>query len=333
MAAAPLAAALLLGCGAGGPAQVSESPTPPEADRRPWSQTVHGVTLEDPYHWLKDDSYPQIDDADVLAYLKAENAYFDAVMAPRADLVETLFQEIKARQQEDDAGVPVKEGAYYYQWRFEPGGEYRIWSRWPAADDAGEGPPADAQVILDEPALARTADYFHLGALSVSHGGGLLAYSTDTSGEERFTLRVKDLATGELLPDIIENTQDDPVWVTDDSAFFYTVLDEQWRPYQVRLHTLGASVADDPVIYEEDDRGFFVGVSLAASKRFVVITTGDHVTSEVRLVPMEEPRRAPTVVAPPPRRARIQRGPPGRPVRHPHQRHPQEHPLGDGADR
>ena len=299
LAAAPLVAALLLGCGAGGPgAQVSESPTPPEADRRPWSQTVHGVTLEDPYHWLKDDSYPQIDDVDVLAYLKAENAYFDAVMAPRADLVETLFQEIKARQQEDDAGVPVKEGAYYYQWRFEPGGEYPIWSRWPAADDAGEGPPADAQVILDEPALARTADYFHLGALSVSHGGGLLAYSTDTSGEERFTLRVKDLATGELLPDIIENTQDDPVWVTDDSAFFYTVLDEQWRPYQVRLHTLGAPVADDPVIYEEDDRGFFVGVSLAASKRFVVITTGDHVTSEVRLVPMEEPRRAPTVVAP-----------------------------------
>ena len=273
-------------------------PAPPVADQRPWSQTVHGVTLDDPYHWLKDDSYPQVDDADVLAYLKAENAYFDAVMAPRADLVETLFQEIKARQQEDDAGVPVKDGAYYYQWRFKLGGQYRIWSRWLATDGAGEEPPADAQVILDEPALAKAADYFRLGALSVSHNGRLLAYSTDTSGAERFTLRVKDLASGELLPDTIENTQDDPVWVTDDTAFYYTVVDEQWRPYQVRLHTLGARVADDPVIYEEDDPGFFVGVSLAASKRFVLITSGDHVTSEVHVVSADEPGRAPTVVSP-----------------------------------
>ena len=278
-------------------------PEPPAAEARPHSFTLHGYTVADPYRWLKDDSYPTVDDADVLAYLQEENAYFEARMAPRKGLVEELFEEIKARQAPDDANVPVKNGAFYYQWRFEKGQQYRVWSRWPA-DGAGasEGPTADAEVILDEPALAEGHDYFRLGALSVSHGGRLLAYSTDTSGGERFTLRVKDLETGELLPDVIENTQGDPVWAADDSAFFYALLDEQWRPYQIRLHKLGGtpegeSNADD-VIYQEDDPGFFAGVSLSSSERYVVISTADHTTSEVRLVPAAEPRRAPVVVSP-----------------------------------
>ena len=278
-------------------------PEPPTAEARPHSFTLHGYTVEDSYRWLKDDSYPTVDDADVLAYLKEENAYFEARMAPRKGLVEELFEEIKARQAPEDSNVPVKNGAFYYQWRFETGKQYRVWSRWPA-DGAGasEGPTADAEVILDEPALAEGHDYFRLGALSVSHDGRLLAYSTDTSGGERFTLRVKDLETGELLPDVIENTQGDPVWAADDSAFFYALLDDQWRPYQIRLHTLGEmpegeSNADE-VIYQEDDPGFFADVALSSSKQYVVISTADHTTSEVRLVPAADPRRAPVVVSP-----------------------------------
>ena len=277
---------------------VTDAPAPPVADVRPHSFTYHGITVEDPYHWLKDDSFPKVDDADVLAYLSAENAYFEAMMAPRRELVETIFEEIKGRQEPEDANVPIKNGAYYYQWRFEPGAQYRIWSRWPAASErADEGPTDQAQVILNEPALAEDVDYFRLGALSVSNDGHLLAYSTDTSGSERFTLRIKRIESGDLLQDTIENTQGSPVWTADDSAFFYVVVDDQWRPYQVRRHRLGEPVESDAVVYEEKDVGFFVGVSRTASKDYIVISTGDHVTSEAYLIPAADPNQEPQLVA------------------------------------
>ena len=276
-----------------------DAPAPPVADVRPSTVTHHGIELADPYRWLKDESYPTVDDADVLAYLEAENAYFEAMMAPHQAQVETIFEEIKGRQQPDDANVPVKDGAYYYQWRFEEGGQYRIWSRWPATgENADEGPTLDAQVILDEPALAKDVEYFRLGALSVSNDDALLAYSTDTSGGERFTLRVKRLADGHHFEDVIENTTGTPVWTTNDTAFFYTVVDDQWRPYQVRLHVLGEPADRDRVIYEEADPGFFVGLGRTASKQYVVIDAADHVTSEVRLLPADDPGAAPTLVAP-----------------------------------
>ena len=280
---------------------VKPMPTAPVADARPYAYTVHGVTVEDPYHWLKDQSYPTVDDPDVLAYLEAENAYFEAVMAPLGELVGTIFEEIKARQKPDDANVPVKEGGYYYQWRFEAGGQYRIWSRWPASGDEAEradvAPTTEARTILDEPDLAKGLDYFRLGALSVSNDGRLMAYSTDTNGAERFTLRVKDLQTDALLGEVIENTAGNPVWSADDTAFFYTVLDENWRPYQVRRHRLGTPVETDVVVFEEHDPGFFVDVSSTSSKEYVVIASGDHVTAEVRLVPANEPERQPLLVA------------------------------------
>ena len=277
---------------------MESDPVPPVAEQRPHSFTVHGVTVADPYHWLKDQSYPTVDDADVLAYLEAENAYFEAVMAPHKGLVEAIFAEIKARQKPDDSNVPVKDGDYYYQWRFEAGGQYRIWSRWPATGvGADEGPTAQAEVILDEPALARDTEYFRLGALSVSNDGRLMAYSTDTSGAERFTLRIEDLGNRELLPEIIENTSGNPVWSTDDGSFFYTVVDENWRPYQVRRHVLGTPVKDDAIVYEEHDPGFFVGVSSTSSKRHVVISSGDHVTAEAYLIPADAPGSDPRLVA------------------------------------
>ena len=139
-----LTVVILAACTAEDP-QMSDDPQPvaaPVAERRPHSYTHHGVTIEDPYHWLRDSSYPEVDDADILAYLEAENAYFESAMAPHRGLVQTLFEEIKARQKPDEASVPWLENGWYYQWRFEPNSQYRIWRRWPANDEGARLGPA-----------------------------------------------------------------------------------------------------------------------------------------------------------------------------------------------
>ena len=273
-------------------------PAAPIAERRAHSYTHHGITIEDPYHWLKDADYPQVDDPGILAYLKAENAYFESVMQPRRGLVRTLFEEIKGREKTDDSGVPWLKDGWYYQWRFEQDGQYRIWERWPAdRAEARLGPDGNAQILLDEPELARSREYFRLGALAVSNGGELLAYSADTNGSERYTLTIKKLAGGELLPERIENTIGSPVWAADDSALLYVVVDENWRPYQVRRHILGRPAASDTVVYEEKDPGFFVSVSRSASRRYILIRTADKVTSEAYFIPADETAAKPRLIA------------------------------------
>ncbi len=273
-------------------------PKPPLAERRPYSITHHGVTIEDPWNWLRDPAYPTVEDADVLAYLTAENEYFEAAMGPHQGLIDTLFEEIKARQQPDLSSVPWRRGEWYYQWSYQEGSQYRVWSRWPAADArAREGPTDNARTILDEPALAEGVEYFRLGSLSVGNGGALLVYSTDTDGSERYRMVVKDLRIGEMLGDEIEGTIGNAVWAADDASFFYTVLDDNWRPWQVRRHTLGQPVDEDAVVYEETDPGFFVGLSLTTSREYVVIGAGDHVTSEVRLIGASEPGASPVLVS------------------------------------
>ena len=279
-------------------------PTPPMAERRPYSTTHHGVTLEDPWHWLRDPGYPVVEDPDILGYLRAENEYFEATMEPQRVLVEAIFEEIKGRQQLDLSSVPWRRGDWFYQWSYPlsedgEGSQYRVWQRWPAdAPEARNAAPAGAQTILDEPELAKDVEYFRLGSASVSNGGHLLAYSTDTSGSERFRMVVKDLESGELLSDAIENTTGNVVWAADDTSFFYAVVDENWRPWQVRRHLLGEPVDRDVVVYEELDSGFFTGVIPSTSREYIIIGTGDHVTSEVRLIPASDPQAAPIVVSP-----------------------------------
>ena len=277
---------------------MSELPTPPVAGKRPHSYTRHGITIEDPWQWLRDPGYPKVDDADVLAYLAAENEYFEAQMSPYKGLADTIFEEIKGREQPNLSSVPWKRGGWYYQWSFREGSQYRVWQRWPASDpNAREAPTTNAQTILDEPALAEGIEYFNLGAMSVSNDGNMLAYGTDTDGAERYTLAVKDIETGDLLGDRIENTAGGVVWAKGDTSFFYVVLDENWRPYQVRLHTLGDPVESDSVIYEETDPGFFVDLSLTSSEEYVVISAGDHITSEERLIPASKPMGEPMLVS------------------------------------
>ena len=278
---------------------MTDRPTPPVAETRPHSFTHHGITIEDPWHWLRDQNYPTVEDPDVLAYLTAENEYFDAMMSPHKELTDALFEEIKGREQPDLSSVPSKSDEWYYQWRFEEGSQYRVWLRWPVdGPNAREAPTADAQTILDEPTLAKDHEYFRLGSMSVSNNGSLLAYSTDTDGSERFRMVVKNLDTGEMLEDEVENTVGGAVWASDDASFLYTLVDENWRPWQVRLHILGEPVEQDSVVYEETDPGFFVSVWATTSEEYIVIGSGDHVTSEVRLLRASDPGAEPVLVSP-----------------------------------
>jgi len=208
--------ACLGGCINTGESSNMSEPQPPLAEQRTYSYSHHGITVDDPYHWLKDQNYPDVTDADVLSYLAAENDYFTAVMRPIQSLVDELFEEIKQRQKPDDATVPMRNRGYYYQSSFSVNAQYRVHSRWsvetsnPSADDM--------EVILDEPTLAKEHDYFSLGAFAVSDDGRYLAYSTDTDGSERYTMVIRDLRTGQLLDERISNTIDSPVWATDRSV-------------------------------------------------------------------------------------------------------------------
>lgn len=268
-----------------------EPTKPPVAETRDHSYSHHGITIADPYHWLKDDSYPVVDDEDVLAYLKAENAWFEARMKPHQALVDTLFEEMKGRIKEDESTVPQKDGDWLYWTEFSPGQEYRKWYRKPVAG-------GDAVLILDENELAKDHEYFRLGAFSVSKDGRRLAYSTDTSGAERFTIRIKDLQTGELLADEIPGTLSGPVWAANDSAIVYGLATPEWRVDNARLHRLGEPLEKDVELYHEDDETFRVGSGLTAQEDWLVISTGDNETSEVRLVRADDPTGEQVLVRP-----------------------------------
>jgi len=267
----------------------------PSADRRPHSFTRHGITVEDPYAWLRDPGYPEVTDRDVLSYLEEENAFFEAAMQPRKALTDRLFEEMKGRIKEDDSSVPQKDGDYIYWRAFEVGAQYRKWYRKPVA--AGDDSAQD-QLILDEPALAQGHDYFRLGALSVSPDGRYLAYAIDNDGSERFEARIKDLFTGEILPEVIPDTLSSLVWTGDSKGLLYGIANEQWRTDNTRLHWLGQPVESDVELFHEDDEGFRVSVGLTSSEKWIVIATGDHVTSEVWLLPADNPTAPPLLVAP-----------------------------------
>ncbi len=265
--------------------------TPPVAKKVPHVETHHGIEIADDYAWLRDPGYPEVKDAEVLAHLQAENAWFEARMAPQQGLIDTLFKEMRARIKEADKSVPQKDGDYLYWIEFEEGAEYKKWWRRPVAG----GPD---QLILDEVALADGHEYFRLGALSVSQDGTMLAWSVDDNGSERFTVRIKNLVTGEVLPDEIPGTLSGLVWVAGDKGLVYSLANEQWRTDNARLHWLGQPLASDVELYHEDDDGFRVGASLSANEEWLIIGTSDHETSEVRLVPAKAPLSPPLLVKP-----------------------------------
>jgi oligopeptidase B len=261
------------------------------AQQRAHSYSRFGITIEDPYYWLKDQSYPVVDDPDVLAYLNQENAWFENAMAPHAPLVETLFAEMRGRLKEDESSVPQKDGEWVYWSEYEPGSEYRKYYRRPVSG-------GEAQLYLDANALAAGHDYLSINEISVSHSGRYVAYSIDTSGEERFTAYIKDLTTGELLPDTIEGTNSSLVWAAGDTMLVYGVANANWRVDNVRVHKLGTDSAADVEIYREAQLGFTVQADLSANDEWLILSTGDNETSEALLIPASDPLAAPQVVRP-----------------------------------
>ena len=262
---------------------------PPVAEKRPHTYSAHGITIEDPYAWLRDASYPVVDDADILAHLEAENAWFEAQMAPHQELVEELFAEMRARIKEDDATVPAKDGDWLYWSEFEEGGEYRKHYRRPATG----GEPV---LILDEPALAKDHEYFQLGAFSVSENGRLLAFSYDDDGSERYDVAIKDLVTGELLPDTITGIQTGLVWAAQDTMLVYGPSSPEWRVKRILVHKLGTPESQDREIYVEPDDGFQVSPGMSNNREWLILATGDNETSEVRFVPIDDPLAEPMLV-------------------------------------
>ncbi|HYI65277.1 MAG TPA: S9 family peptidase [Allosphingosinicella sp.] len=269
----------------------SQLPPPPVAEQRPYSFERHGITVEDPYHWLKDQSYPVVDDADVLSYLRAENAYFEAAMAPHRPLIETLFQEMRGRIPEDDSSVPVRDGAFLYWWAFQPGAQYRTWYRRPVSG-------GDQQLVFDEVAEAQGKQYFRLGAMAVSPDGRYAATLVDDDGTERFQLRIREIATGRDVETVTEVGIGEPVWTADSRGIVFTEVNDNWRSYRARLHRLGAPPAAARTLYEETENvAFTVSVSLTQDRRFILISTGENNSNEVRFVPADTPEAAPTLIA------------------------------------
>ncbi|RZO84088.1 MAG: S9 family peptidase [OM182 bacterium] len=263
---------------------------PPVAQRRPYRHSYHGVDLDDPYFWLQDPGYPQVEDTDVLAYLDEENAYFESWYEPHQGLTQTLFEELKGRKPEQDESVPYEKNGYRYQWRFNAGDQYRVWLRQSATDESEQW-----ATLLNENTLAEGCEYFRLGALAVSPDGTMLAFSTDTNGSERFTLKVIEIASGEVLTTAIENCAGSVIWNADSHGFAYRLVNENWRPDKALYRELTSG--EDTLLYQEKDDSFFVGLGLSQSEQLMFISSGDHVTSEVRFVPRDNLRAEQTLIA------------------------------------
>ncbi|MFG2054113.1 S9 family peptidase [Micromonospora sp. NPDC048930] len=276
-------------------------PSPvPVAKRVPSERTHHGDTVVDEYAWLA-----AKDDPETIAYLTAENAYTEARTAHLEQLRATLFEETRRRTQETDLSVPSRKDGYWYYTRTVEGQQYGVQCRRAVRDGeiappvSADGAPLDGEeVLLDGNLLAEGHDFFALGAFDVSPDGRWLAYSTDFSGDERFTLRIKDLSTGEVLADEIPGTFYGTAWSADASILFYVTVDDAWRPYRVWRHAVGTPSSEDVVVHQEDDERFWVGVELTRSERFVVIDIHSKITSEVRVVPAANPTGEPAIIAP-----------------------------------
>lgn len=266
--------------------------TPPTPKRVDSHRVHHDDVFVDPYEWLRNKEDPE-----VVAYLEAENAYADDATEYLEPLRQKIFDEIKARTKETDLSVPTRRGDWWYYGRSFEGKQYGVHCRCPIADASDWRPPVldehtqipGEQILLDENSEADGHSFFSLGASSVSPDGHLLAYSVDTVGDERYTLRFKDLRTGEMIPDEITGIGSGVTWATDNATVYYSTVDDAWRPDTVWRHRIGDTGPDERVFHEPDER-FWVGVGRTRSNAYVIIAAGSAITSEVLFADASDPK-------------------------------------------
>ncbi|MFQ5562558.1 MAG: S9 family peptidase [Parvularculaceae bacterium] len=270
---------------------------PPEVEQRPVDITQHGETRVDNYGWIRVDNWQEVlrDPSklapDVRAMLEAENAYYEAVTADLEDLRGKLFEEMRGRIKEDDSSVPAPDGAWKYWTRFREGGEYPTFVRAPRAG-------GEEQVLYDGDAERGDSQFFNIGSVRHSPDHKFIAYAVDRLGSEYFAIRARNIETGEEFEETIESADGSgATWAADSSAFFYVERDDNQRPKRVKLHRLGDDPANDKLIYEEADDGFFLDVSKSQSGEYVFISSGSHTTSEVRFLRADATDAAPQVIA------------------------------------
>ncbi len=276
-------------------------PVAPVAEKRPLNDARHGISRNDDYAWMRDANWqamfkdPSILDPAIRAHLDAENAYQGVAMADTADLQKELFAEMRGRIKEDDSSVPAPDGPWLYGVRFVTGGEQPRHFRIPR--DAAKAGEASEQVTLDGDKEANGKAYFRLAGTGHSPDHRLMIWGYDDKGSEFFTLRVRDLQTGEDLPDLIENTGGGVAWSAGSDGFFYTAVDDNHRPNRIYHHRIGTTQKEDTLIREEQDSGFFMSVSGSSLDDFVFITVNDHETSECWVMPADDPAATPRLVA------------------------------------
>ena len=256
---------------------------PPTAKRDPRPITIHGQTLTDDYGWLRDRNSPE-----TVAYLEAENAYAEEVMAGSAQLQQQLYEEMLGRIKETDVNVPFRKGAFFYYSRTEAGKQYPIWAR-------KRSPDGEEEIILDVNELAEGKEFMAVGAMDVSDDGNLLLFSTDDTGYRQYRLQVKDLRSGEILPDTAEKTES-PVWAADNQTFFYTVENDAKRQYRLYRHRLGTTLHE--LIYEEEDEAYDLYASRSRSGEWIFVVSESKTTNETRLIRAATPDVEPRVMVP-----------------------------------
>ncbi len=275
---------------------MTHDPIPPVARREPRRIEQLGRVRIDPYAWMKDDNWqavlrdPSALRPDIAEHLRRENAYAEAVLEPTQGLASNILDEMKGRLKQDEMSPPVPDGPWEYYVRYEPGAQHPVHARRPTGGQASE------QVLLDVQALSAGHDYYRVAAARHSPPHDLYAYAEDAQGSEVYRIQVRDLATGETLPDPADSSTGDFAFSPDGAWLFWTWRDEHGRP--TRIYRRPSRGGPDTLVYQEADPGFFIGVELSASRGWIMITCGDQETSEVLLIPGGDPTAPPRVAAP-----------------------------------
>lgn len=264
--------------------ELSSLGPPPKAEKIPYIMRNHNDERIDDYAWMRDKAWPKVEDPKILAYLTAENNYFDAFMKQHQIKLDNLYQEIIARIQLEDSSVPLQKDDYFYYNRTEKSSDYSIYCRRKGTLQAPE------EILLDANELAKKFKFFSIDALRVSDDHQKLLYSIDTTGADRFTVYVKDLNTGQTLSDAVDNTLGSVFWNREGTGFFYAKLSDNWRTEEIYYHRLGDNKANDTLIYKEKDPLFWLGLDQTGSKRFIVIESESKDSSEARVIDLDDPQ-------------------------------------------